>query len=164
VDAPPTTYRLDASGLTRAPAAPTPTFVRVGPLAWWLRMQTPLPSFVRSPTPVLGGGRGTLRNAQHRWAWVDEARRLGVVLAADWGDCGAPDRYTLDVVDLAAGVSVRQERARGQVHVMLGRDGALYLQRGAELLRFADPRVDASEPLPAGLGLTSRPIDHNPYC
>ncbi|MCB9612796.1 MAG: tetratricopeptide repeat protein [Sandaracinus sp.] len=170
-DDPPTTYRFDASGLRRVASAPaTPLFVRVGPLGWWLRAETPslsLPASARVPTTLAGVpifARGSRRQRLHHSGWLDEARGLGVVLAADWGDCGAPDRYTLEVVDVAAGRSVREIEGRGQVHPMLGRDGALYLQVGDELRRFADPRVDVSEPLPAGLGITSRPIDSNPYC
>ncbi|MCU0675454.1 MAG: hypothetical protein MUE69_22000 [Myxococcota bacterium] len=166
VGSPPRVYRLDRSGLVPTAASPTPTFVRVGPIGWWLRTETSTP---RSSSRITLNGVPVFTHRSddrrlHHGAWIDEARRVGLVLAADWGDCVAPDQYTLAVVDLAMGRVVREVRGRGQVHVMLGADGALYLQRGEELLRFADPRVDVSETLPSGLGITSRPIDVNPHC
>jgi hypothetical protein len=164
------TFLLDDAGLRRAPAAEPQDYLRVGPLGWWHHQATsgfPLAAGARGPTTPSGlqiFARGARRQRAHHSAWVDRARDVAAVLAADWGDCGHPDRYTVDVVDLGTGRSVRQSNGRGQVHVMLGHDGALYLQRGDTLERFGDPRLPASETLPSGLGISSRPNDANPYC
>lgn len=163
----PIAYTVGPEGMRRGRGALSARAISAGPLAW--RVSTTHEGYsveaghLQTPDARIELGPGH-RAMTHRRIRVDAERELAVVVSARWGDCGVADRYVIDVVDLARAATVRHVEGAGQVHVELGPDGALYVQSRDAFRRYADPREEASETLPDGLGLSSQPWDFNPYC
>lgn len=88
---------------------------------------------------------------------------VALVYSSNVGDCGYPDRYLAEALDLTTGTSLWKESGEGQ-RLFHFQGGQLWMQTEDALLVFEDPRQNEGTPLPAGLGLSSLFLAFNPMC
>lgn len=135
---------------------------------WW-RVRQPAQELEITQGTLVGPnvsiplGRGHRLYEDHT-VLVNPAGTVAVAVSSLTGDCGPPDRYVLEVIDLAGRTSVRREASEGQVIGAFGPDGSLYLQRQQGTHRYPDPASPVGEALPAGLDLSSAFRVFNPGC
>lgn len=154
---------VGSSGTTRWSGEPRGEQLSIGLISWAPSRERP--GFeVRRNTLYTPDGEHALPPRSERTLYVDEASGVVLVIASRSGDCGLRDRYAIDRVDLRSGEVDLLDEGDGQVIVDVGLDGALYLQVGARVRRFATPRAQQSEALPRGVQLSTQPVDFNPHC
>nr|MDQ3037117.1 hypothetical protein [Myxococcota bacterium] len=165
----PTVRSVSATGTRAERRGIEGTRLGIGAVSW--HPETPAPGFelaravLRTP-----GGEHTLDAAHRRLAdhTVRVSADAGVAFAisSQSGDCGYADQFVIDRIELATGAIARMAEGEGQPILEVGRDGAVYLQVGDVLRRWASVRSAPaeSETLPVGLGLSTQPSHFNPYC
>lgn len=88
---------------------------------------------------------------------------VAVVLSSNVGDCGSPDRYIIEAVDLESGATLWKEAGEGQRLVQF-QDGHLWIQTNDAFFICEDPRENVCTELPTGFGLSSLFLAFNPMC
>lgn len=88
---------------------------------------------------------------------------VAVLLSSSTGDCGYPDRYLLETVDLETGATLWKESGEGQRLVQF-QNGRLWVQTNDAFFVCEDPRQNVCTELPAGFGLSSLFLAFNPMC
>lgn len=117
---------------------------------------------LRTPSGEIALGRGHRALFRHI-ARVDVSAGIALAVSGEWFDCHVEDRFVLEVVDLSARTVLWRLESAGRPQIQFGESGAFYLQFGGRTYRYADPRSEAREELPAGFGMTSGP-NQNPGC
>ncbi|MFK8001276.1 MAG: tetratricopeptide repeat protein [Polyangiales bacterium] len=88
---------------------------------------------------------------------------VALLLSSSTGDCGYPDRFLIETVDLETGATLWKESGEGQRLVRF-QNGRLWVQTNDALFMCEDPRQNVCTELPAGFGLSSLFLAFNPMC
>jgi hypothetical protein len=91
------------------------------------------------------------------------AAGVAIVHSSNVGDCGHPDQYLVEVMDLETGATLWKEHGEGQ-RLLQFHDDQLWMQTNDAFFVFEDPRQNERTQLPAGLGLSSLFLAFNPMC
>lgn len=92
----------------------------------------------------------------------DGGHAVVVAIRMKCTDEGPVLHHWIDRIDLASGNAEGLANADGGAAAQFGRDGALYLQIGAETIRYASPTASTYETLPEGIMLV--PPMQKPTC
>ena len=131
----------------------------------WTTAAAPAASSFRGRT-LRAGTRSVELDARHRRMFnhrVVEDAGLALVHSSNVGDCGSPDQYLVELVDLQTGATLWKDSGEGQRLVQF-QNGKLWIQTNDALFVCEDPRQNICTPLPAGFGLSSLFLAFNPMC
>lgn len=153
---------LRAGGLVRSEdqSVPDRPVLRVNPDGSLLVAYHPPGWSHKGRSVFLPGGREIVMQSGHSIANhhslffnADQTHAVMVAVRMKCTDEGPVLRHWVDRLDLQAGAAEGLANAEGAAAAQYGRDGALYLQLGAETIRYATPTATRYETLPEGVML-----------
>ncbi|MEM9068695.1 MAG: hypothetical protein AAGE52_09320 [Myxococcota bacterium] len=135
--------------------------IGIGPSTWIPVSNDEL--VARGRTLRDGDRRIRLDRRHRRDVRITRIDHWAVVHSSSTGDCGFPDRYFTEVIDLRRGTAVWGEGGEGQrlFHV---EQGKLWMQDLERLVWFPDPGAPARRELPTGFGISSAFESFNSMC
>lgn len=159
-------HRTLALATRRVMPNPPMESARIGfGMSHWTTHDEPADLTLRGRT-LRHGTRSIELDGRHRRMYgkhLVAAAGVAVLLSSNVGDCGYPDQYLIEAVDLETGSSLWKENGEGQRLVQF-QDGHLWVQTNDAFFLCEDPRQNVCTELPTGFGLSSLFLAFNPMC